>query len=173
MMDEKIVNLLKNQLWYLATCDGGEPNAVPVGFKKVADDGTLLIGDVFFKVTLKERERLNLRLRRRVGRRLSGQGHGGIFHGRPRLRGDKGARRRALPRQARAKGRGARHSAQGDRHDARPRQQQGDGVLSSARFRETHNGPKDGESFGPFSHPAARAILGVKFIRARTRDTEG
>ena len=53
MMDEKIVNLLKNQLWYLATCDGGEPNAVPVGFKKVADDGTLLIGDVFFKVTLK------------------------------------------------------------------------------------------------------------------------
>lgn len=53
MMDEKIVNLLKNQLWYLATCDGGEPNAVPVGFKKVAEDGTLLIGDVFFKVTLK------------------------------------------------------------------------------------------------------------------------
>lgn len=52
-MDEKIVNLLKNQLWYLATCDGGEPNAVPVGFKKVAEDGTLLIGDVFFKVTLK------------------------------------------------------------------------------------------------------------------------
>ena len=98
MMDEKIVNLLKNQLWYLATCDGGEPNAVPVGFKKVADDGTLLIGDVFFKVTLKnllananvsiparERERLDLRLRRRVGRRLSGQGHGGIFHGRPSL----------------------------------------------------------------------------------------
>ena len=53
MMDEKIVNLLKNQLWYLATCDGGEPNAVPVGFKKVAEDGTLLVGDVFFKVTLK------------------------------------------------------------------------------------------------------------------------
>ena len=53
MMDEKIVNLLKNQLWYLATCDGGEPNAVPVGFKKVAEDGTLLIGDVFFNVTLK------------------------------------------------------------------------------------------------------------------------
>ena len=52
-MDEKVVNLLKNQLWYLATCSDGEPNAVPVGFKKVADDGTLLIGDVFFKVTLK------------------------------------------------------------------------------------------------------------------------
>ena len=52
-MDEKVVNLLKNQLWYLATCSEDEPNAVPVGFKKVADDGTLLIGDVFFKVTLK------------------------------------------------------------------------------------------------------------------------
>ena len=53
MMDEKVINLLKNQLWYLATCSDGEPNAVPVGFKKVAEDGTLLIGDVFFKVTLK------------------------------------------------------------------------------------------------------------------------
>ena len=52
-MDEKVVNLLKNQLWYLATCSEDEPNAVPVGFKKVAEDGTLLIGDVFFKVTLK------------------------------------------------------------------------------------------------------------------------
>ncbi len=53
MMDEKVVSLLKNQLWYLATCAEGEPNAVPVGFKKVTEDGKLLIGDVFFNVTLK------------------------------------------------------------------------------------------------------------------------
>lgn len=46
-MNEKVVRILKNQIWYLATCSD-EPNAVPVAFKDVTDDGKLVVGDVFF-----------------------------------------------------------------------------------------------------------------------------
>lgn len=37
-------------LWYLATCQGGEPNVVPVGFKWI-EGNTLLIADCFFRQT--------------------------------------------------------------------------------------------------------------------------
>ena len=38
-------------MWYLATYSD-EPNAVPVAFKDVTDDGRLLVGDVFLETTL-------------------------------------------------------------------------------------------------------------------------
>ena len=38
-------------MWYLATYDQ-KPNAVPVAFKYVTDDGKLLVGDVFLETTL-------------------------------------------------------------------------------------------------------------------------
>lgn len=53
MMNEAVVNLLKNCMWDLATCANGEPNVVPVAFKDVSEDGKLLVGDVFLDATLK------------------------------------------------------------------------------------------------------------------------
>lgn len=50
-MNENVKKLLKEQMWYLATYDQ-EPNAVPVAFKDVSDDGKLLVGDVFLETTL-------------------------------------------------------------------------------------------------------------------------
>lgn len=50
-LNESVRKLLKEQMWYLATCDQ-EPNAVPVAFKEVAADGTLTVGDVFLETTL-------------------------------------------------------------------------------------------------------------------------
>lgn len=50
-MDQKVVKLLKEQLWVLGTYSK-EPNAVPVGFKDVTDDGKLVVGDVFLETTL-------------------------------------------------------------------------------------------------------------------------
>lgn len=38
-------------MWYLATYSD-EPNAVPVAFKDVTDDGKLVVGDVFLETTL-------------------------------------------------------------------------------------------------------------------------
>jgi predicted pyridoxine 5'-phosphate oxidase superfamily flavin-nucleotide-binding protein len=52
-MNEKVVKLLKEQLWYLATCANDEPNAVPVAFKDVTAEGRLVVGDVFLNTTLK------------------------------------------------------------------------------------------------------------------------
>ena len=52
-MNEKVVKLLKEQLWYLATCANDEPNAVPVAFKDVTPEGQLVVGDVFLDTTLK------------------------------------------------------------------------------------------------------------------------
>ena len=54
-MNKKVVNLLKEQIWYLGTYNN-EPNAVPVAFKDVTDDGKLLVGDVFLDETLKNIE---------------------------------------------------------------------------------------------------------------------
>lgn len=51
-MEEKVVKILKEQIWYLATY-AEEPNAVPVLFKTVTEDGKLLVGDVFLETTLK------------------------------------------------------------------------------------------------------------------------
>lgn len=52
MMNEAVINLLKNGMWDLATCANGEPNVVPVAFKDVSADGKLLVGDVFLETTL-------------------------------------------------------------------------------------------------------------------------
>jgi len=50
-MNEAVVTLLKEQLWTLATYSD-QPNAVPVAFKDVTEDGKLVVGDVFLKTTL-------------------------------------------------------------------------------------------------------------------------
>lgn len=51
MMNENVRKLLEEQMWYLATYSD-EPNAVPVAFKEVTEDGKLLVGDVFLETTL-------------------------------------------------------------------------------------------------------------------------
>ncbi len=51
-MNEAVKNVLNNSLWTIATYSD-EPNAVPVAFKMVTDDGRLLVGDVFLDTTLK------------------------------------------------------------------------------------------------------------------------
>lgn len=56
MLNETVVEILKNNLWDLATCANGEPNVVPVAFKDVTADGKLLVGDVFLETTLKNLE---------------------------------------------------------------------------------------------------------------------
>ncbi len=53
MLNENVVKLLKTGMWNLATCADGEPNVVPVAFKDVIPDGTLVVGDVFLDTTLK------------------------------------------------------------------------------------------------------------------------
>ena len=35
MLNESVINILKNGMWDLATCADGEPNVVPVAFKDV------------------------------------------------------------------------------------------------------------------------------------------
>lgn len=51
-LNENVRRILAEQMWYLATYSG-EPNAVPVAFKEVSEDGRLLVGDVFLETTLK------------------------------------------------------------------------------------------------------------------------
>lgn len=53
MLNQSVINVLKNNMWDLATCTNGEPNVVPVAFKDVTDDGKLIVGDVFLDTTLK------------------------------------------------------------------------------------------------------------------------
>lgn len=50
-MNENVIKVLKDNLWYLATYSD-EPNAVPVAFKDVTGDGKLVVGDVFLEATL-------------------------------------------------------------------------------------------------------------------------
>lgn len=52
MLNESVINVLKNSMWDLAICANGEPNVVPVAFKDVTEDGKLVIGDVFLETTL-------------------------------------------------------------------------------------------------------------------------
>ena len=52
MLNEAVINVLKNGMWDLATCANGEPNVVPVAFKDVTEDGKLVVGDVFLETTL-------------------------------------------------------------------------------------------------------------------------
>ena len=51
MIPEKIKSSLNKNLWYVATC-GQELNVVPVGFKRVCEDGRLAIGAVLLETTL-------------------------------------------------------------------------------------------------------------------------
>ena len=53
MLNESVIQVLKNAMWDLATCADGEPNVVPVAFKDVTEDGKLVVGDVFLETTLK------------------------------------------------------------------------------------------------------------------------
>lgn len=53
MLNDNVVNVLKADMWDLATCANGEPNVVPVAFKDVTEDGKLVVGDVFLETTLK------------------------------------------------------------------------------------------------------------------------
>ena len=52
-MDTRVIKVLKENMWDLATCTAGEPNVVPVAFKDVTDDGRLIVGDVFLDTTLR------------------------------------------------------------------------------------------------------------------------
>ncbi len=52
MLNENVKNVLKNNMWDLATCADGEPNVVPVAFKEVLADGKLAVGNVFLETTL-------------------------------------------------------------------------------------------------------------------------
>lgn len=52
-MNDKVLAVLKESMWDLATCSKtGEPNVVPVAFKDVTADGNLVVGDVFLETTL-------------------------------------------------------------------------------------------------------------------------
>lgn len=53
MLNENVKAMLAKSMWDLATCDGNEPNVVPVAFKDVTEDGKLVVGDVFMETTLK------------------------------------------------------------------------------------------------------------------------
>ena len=53
MLNEAVVKLLKSSMWDLAACADGEPNVVPVAFKDVTPEGTLVVGGVFLDTTLK------------------------------------------------------------------------------------------------------------------------
>lgn len=49
-MDEEVKKIFTEQTWFVATM-GDFPNVVPIGFKKVEDDGTMVIADVAMKTT--------------------------------------------------------------------------------------------------------------------------
>ena len=53
MLNDSVINVLKNNLWNVATCADNEPNVVPVGFKDVTAEGKLVVGDVLLDTTLK------------------------------------------------------------------------------------------------------------------------
>ncbi len=53
MLNENVKKLLKENMWDLAACSASVPNAVPVAFKDVTDDGKLVVGDVFLDTTLR------------------------------------------------------------------------------------------------------------------------
>ena len=51
MFPDNVKKVFNENLWYIATC-GDEPNVVPVGFKRMCDDGKLAIGAVLLETTL-------------------------------------------------------------------------------------------------------------------------
>ena len=50
-MDEKIVKVLTDHAWNVATYSD-QPNVVPVGFKSVMPDGKLVVGDIMMRTTV-------------------------------------------------------------------------------------------------------------------------
>lgn len=56
MLNENVKELLKENMWDLATCAAGVPNVVPVAFKDVTDDGKLVVGDVLHDAAQPRRE---------------------------------------------------------------------------------------------------------------------
>ncbi|MBR1750744.1 MAG: pyridoxamine 5'-phosphate oxidase family protein [Ruminococcus sp.] len=50
-MPDNVKKVFEENLWYIATI-GDEPNVVPVGFKRVCEDGRLAIGAVLLETTL-------------------------------------------------------------------------------------------------------------------------
>lgn len=53
MLNDHVKKVLMENMWDLATCGDNEPNVVPVAFKDVAEDGRLVVGDVFLDATLR------------------------------------------------------------------------------------------------------------------------
>ena len=51
-MNDEVRKILSEQLCYVATTGDG-PNVVPIGFKTVCDDGTLILADVAMNTTKK------------------------------------------------------------------------------------------------------------------------
>ena len=51
MIPENVRKVFTDNLWFLATC-GDEPNVVPVGFKRVTDDGKFAVGALLLETTL-------------------------------------------------------------------------------------------------------------------------
>lgn len=50
-MNEKVKKVLDENPWFLGTFSD-EPNVIPVGFKSVAEDGKLIVGDVMMATTV-------------------------------------------------------------------------------------------------------------------------
>ena len=51
MIADNVKKVFEDNLWFLATC-GEEPNVVPVGFKRITEDGTFVIGAILLDTTL-------------------------------------------------------------------------------------------------------------------------
>ena len=51
MIPENVRKVFEDNLWFLSTF-GDEPNVVPVGFKRVTEDGKFAIGAVLLETTL-------------------------------------------------------------------------------------------------------------------------
>lgn len=73
MIPDNIKKFFNENLWYIATY-GDEPNVVPVGFKRVCDDGKLAIGAVLLETTL-ENIRLNGKIAVACANPLTGEAY--------------------------------------------------------------------------------------------------
>ena len=51
-MDDEVKKIFTEQTWFVATV-GDDANVVPIGFKMVQDDGTMVIADVAMNTTKK------------------------------------------------------------------------------------------------------------------------
>lgn len=51
MIPENVKKVFEENPWFIATC-GDEPNVVPVGFKRINEDGMFTVGAVLLETTL-------------------------------------------------------------------------------------------------------------------------